>query len=83
MHIRRNLLFKKDFKSAEILTKTSFFLYVRNRSKNGGRIKWEVESICARVTKHASMKVMKAEVNMIDYEQLIVNCLDFIFYIHG
>ena len=30
-----NLLFKKDFKIAEHLTKTSFFLYFRNRPKNG------------------------------------------------
>ena len=30
----RNLPFKKDFKFPEILTKTSFFLYVRDRPKN-------------------------------------------------
>ena len=30
-----NLLFKKDFKIAELLTKTSFFLYFRDRPKNG------------------------------------------------
>ena len=29
-----NLPFKKDFKFPEILTKTSFFLYVRDRPKN-------------------------------------------------
>ena len=28
-----NPLFKKDFKSAELLTKTSFFLYFRDRPK--------------------------------------------------
>ena len=28
-----NSLFKKDFKSAELLTKTSFFLYFRDRPK--------------------------------------------------
>ena len=30
-----NLPFKKDFKFAELLTKTSFFLYFRDRPKNG------------------------------------------------
>ena len=30
-----NLPLKKDFKFAELLTKTSFFLYFRNRPKNG------------------------------------------------
>ena len=30
-----NLLFKKDFKIAELLTKTSFFCYFRDRPKNG------------------------------------------------
>ena len=29
-----NILFKKNFKSAELLTKASFFLYVRERPKN-------------------------------------------------
>ena len=28
-------VFKKDFKIAELLTKTSFFFYFRDRSKNG------------------------------------------------
>ena len=30
-----NLPFKKDFKFAELLTKTSFFLYFRDRPENG------------------------------------------------
>ena len=30
-----NLPFKKDFKFAALLTKTSFFLYFRDRPKNG------------------------------------------------
>ena len=30
-----NLPFKKDFKFAELHTKTSFFLYFRDRPKNG------------------------------------------------
>ena len=30
-----NLPFKKDFKIAELLTKTSFFLYFKSRPKNG------------------------------------------------
>ena len=55
-----NLLFKKDFKSEDLLTKTSFFLYFRDRPKNGERNKGGVGSTCARVTKHASKKVAKA-----------------------
>ena len=52
-HIRNvNLLFKKNFKSAELLTKTSFFLYFRDRPKNDEGNKEDVESICPRVTKH-------------------------------
>ena len=39
-----------DFKSAELLTETSFFLYFRDRPKNREENKGEVESICARVT---------------------------------
>ena len=34
-----NLPFKKDFKFAELLTKTSFFLYFRDRPENGERNK--------------------------------------------
>ena len=30
-----NILFKKDFKFAKLLTKTSFFLYFRDRPENG------------------------------------------------
>ena len=59
-----NLQFKKDFKSAELLTKTYFFLYFRDRSKNGEWNKGDVDSICARVTKHASKCLAKAEVNL-------------------
>ena len=59
-----NLQFKKDFKSAELLTKTSFFLYSRDRPQNGERNKGDVESIRARVTKHASKYVAKAEINL-------------------
>ena len=44
--------------------KTSFFLYFRDRPKNGEGNKGDVESICARVTKHASKYVAKAEVNL-------------------
>ena len=36
MYIRNlNLLFKKGFKIAELLIKTSIFLYFRDRPKNG------------------------------------------------
>ena len=59
-----NLLFKKDFKRAELLTKTSFFLYFRDHPKNGDGSKEDVESISTRVTKHVSEKVTKAEVNL-------------------
>ena len=63
-HIRNvNLLFKKDFKRAELLTKTFFFLNFRDRPKNGDGDEGGVESISARVTKHASKQVAKAEVN--------------------
>ena len=34
-----NLLFKKDFKIAEVLMKTSFFLYCRDRPLNGKKNK--------------------------------------------
>ena len=64
-HIKNvNLQFKKDFKSAELLTKTLFFLYSRDRPQNGKRNKGDVESIRARVTKHASKYVAKAEINL-------------------
>ena len=53
-----------DFKFAELLTKTSFFVYFRDRHENGEENKGGVESICAKVTKHASKKVVKAEANL-------------------
>ena len=61
-----NLQFKKNFKSAELPTKTSFFLYFtfRDRPKNGEGNKGDVESICTRVTKHASKYAAKVEVNL-------------------
>ena len=63
MHMKNvNLLFKKDFKSAELLTKTSFFLYFRERPKNGEGNQGDAESISAKVTKHALRKVAKAEI---------------------
>ena len=37
------------------------FLYFRDRPKNG---EGNVGSICTKVTKHASKKVAKAEVNL-------------------
>ena len=48
----------------ELLTKTLFFLYFRDRPRNGEGSKGDVESICARVTKYASKCVAKAEVNL-------------------
>ena len=63
MHMKNlNLLFKKDFKSAELLTKTSFFLYFRDRPKNGEENQGDAESISAKVTKHALRKVANAEI---------------------
>ena len=50
---------KKDFKSTELLTKLSFFLYFRDRSKNG-----EGNKDSARVTDHPSKKLVKAENNV-------------------
>ena len=73
-----NLLFKNDFKSAELLTKTSIFFYFRGWPKIGEWSKGDVKSISTRVTKDASKRVAKAEVNLncslwIDYEQMIMN----------
>ena len=72
-----NLLFKQDFKIAKLLTKTSFFLYFRDRPKNGERNKGDVESICAKVTK----RIKKCGLNLtwINYEQFIMNGFDCIF----
>ena len=64
-HIKNvNFQFKKDFKSAEPLTKTSFFFYFRERFINDEGNKGHIESISAGVTKHASEYVVKAEVNL-------------------
>ena len=46
--VKVNLQFKIDFKSAELLTKTSFFLYFRDRPKNGKGRKGNVESTSAK-----------------------------------
>ena len=47
------------------MTKTSFFfLYFRDHLETGQGNKGDVEIKCARVTKHASKKVAKAEVNL-------------------
>ena len=59
-----NLPFKKDFKFAELFTKISFFVYFRDRPENGEGNKGDVESICAKVIKHASKKVAKAKANI-------------------
>ena len=52
---------KGDFKITELLTKTFFFFYFRDRPKNDEGNKEDVGSICARVTKYASKYVPKAE----------------------
>ena len=60
-----NLPFKKDFKIAELLSKISFFLYFRDRPKNGeGNKQRRRQIICATLTKHVSKKVAEAEVNL-------------------
>ena len=65
MYMRNvNLPFKKDFKFAELLTKTSIFVYFRDRPENGEGNKGDVERMCAKVTKHASKKVAKAEASL-------------------
>ena len=52
---------KRDFKITELLTKTFFFIYFRDRPKNGEGNKEDVERILARVTKYSSKYVAKAE----------------------
>ena len=82
MDIRNvNLLFKKDFKFAELLTKTSFFAYFRDSPENGEWNKVDVESICAKVTKHVSKKVAKADANLnwLWTIKFIIDCFDCIF----
>ena len=61
-----NLPFKKDFKFAELLTKTSFFFFTLETALKMAKEtnKVNVESICAKVTKHASKMVAKAETNL-------------------
>ena len=54
--INVNLSFKKDFKFAELLTKTYFLVYFRDRPEYGEGNKGDLESICAKVTKHASIQ---------------------------
>ena len=59
-----NLLFKKEFKITEPLTKISFFLNFRDRPTMVKETnKGDVESICAKVTKHIK-KLTKTEVNL-------------------
>ena len=46
------------------------------------RNKGDVENMCAKVTKHASKKVAKAEVNLNYWPwtiELIMNCFDCVF----
>ena len=57
------LPFKKCFKFAELLTKTSFFLETIPKMAKE-RNKGDVESVCVKVTKQSSKKAAKAEVNL-------------------
>ena len=64
-----NLLFKKNFKTAELLTKASFFLYFRDRPKNGERNKQRSRRKYTRQSNKTSK----------NYEQLTMYCFDCIF----
>ena len=57
-------LLKKDFESAGLLISTFFFLYFRDGPKIAKESKRDVESISARVAKHASKKMAEAEINL-------------------
>ena len=57
-------LFKKNFKSAVILTKTSFFLYFRDRPKMVKETKERRKYKRKTYYKHGSKKVAKAKVNL-------------------
>ena len=60
-----NLLFKKNFNSAELLTKVSNFFYFRDRPKNGEwKNKGDVKSIRVKVTINTTKKVAKAAVDL-------------------
>lgn len=60
-----NLLFKKDCKGVEFLTKIYVFLYIMVDHKMAKETnKREVESICKRITKHTSKKFAKAEISL-------------------
>ena len=56
---------KKDLKIAELLTKTYFLFYFRDRAIKGyiEINKRDIESMCTRV-RHASKKVLKAGINL-------------------
>ena len=66
MYIRNvNIQFKKDFYFQNYLSKHIFSFTSEIVLKMAKEInKGDVESICAKVTKHASKKVAKAEVNL-------------------
>ena len=69
----------EDFVIAELLTKTSFFLYFRDGLKDGEGNKGDAESICARVTNMHQNMWRKLRLIWIDYEQLIMDCFHCIF----
>ena len=57
--------FKKDFKFAELLTKTSFCFTLETVLKMAKETTKETSrSVCAKVTKSASKMVAKTEVNL-------------------
>ena len=57
---------QKAFESAELLTKASFFLLKKETVLKMAKEtkKRDVESICAKVTKNISKKLVKVEVNL-------------------
>ena len=60
-----NLPFKKDFKFAELPSRHPFSFTLEIALKITKETnKGDVESICAKVTKHASKKVAKAEADL-------------------
>ena len=76
---------QKGFYKCRTSNQNIFFSSFRDHLKNGEGSKGDAESICARVTKHVSKKVTKAEVNLnwlwtIDYGLF---WLYIYLYIHG
>ena len=75
-----NLLFKKDFKIAELLTKTSFFLYFRDCPKNAeGNKQMRRRKYMSKSNQTHQKRWWKLKLIWINYEQLTMDCFDCIF----